>query len=105
MNYIPTSNRQYFPVGNKILIQIQKDDDNGILIPDGVRKPEPPIGEILAVGELVNISTNEQVGAAMAKYNVGELIIFNLHGGFGISQDQQTLLIDRNDVVAKVVRQ
>lgn len=105
MNYIPTSKRQYFPVANNILIQIQKDDDNGILIPDGVRKPEPPVGEILAVGELVNLSTNEEVAKAMTKYHVGDLVIFKLHGGFGISQDQQTLLIDRNDVVAKVVRQ
>lgn len=104
MNYIPSSNRQYFPVANRLLIQIQKETARDVIIPDSARSPEPPVAEILAVGELVNFSTSKEVQEVMAKYQVGDLIIFNPHSGVGISQDAQTMLIDRNDIVAKVVR-
>jgi len=84
------------PLGNRILIKktiIEEKTKSGIVLPDTVKKEQPTIGEVVAVGD------GEKVNAIKEK----ERIIYSKYAGTEIENGGEILiLLNMDDVLAKI---
>jgi chaperonin GroES len=95
------------PIDERVLIKPTKEEERkigGIIIPDTASKERPQIGEIVAIGDDVEIADRKQKKMSdMLK--VGDKVVFAKYGGTEIKLDEEEhLLVSRNDILAVVLK-
>jgi chaperonin GroES len=95
------------PIDERVLIKPTKEEERkigGIIIPDTASKERPQMGEIIAMGDDVEIADRKQKKMSdMLK--VGDKVVFAKYGGTEIKLDEEEhLLVSRNDILAVVVK-
>lgn len=92
-------NKQYKPLGTKVLLKILPPEKpkSEILLPEGQKHPgSHQYFEVVAVGPLVNDGKNQILD--------GETVMIAAHPSqmIGLDMEQQLMLIDREHVVCAV---
>jgi len=95
------------PIDERVLIKPTKEEERkigGIIIPDTASKERPQMGEIVAMGDDVEIADRKQKKMSdMLK--VGDKVVFAKYGGTEIKLDEEEhLLVSRNDILAVVIK-
>jgi chaperonin GroES len=95
------------PIDERVLIKPTKEEERkigGIIIPDTASKERPQMGEIVAMGDDVEIADRKQKKMSdMLK--VGDKVVFAKYGGTEIKLDEEEhLLVSRNDILAVVLK-
>ena len=92
------------PIDERVLIKPLTEQEKkigSIIIPD-TAKERPQMGEIIAVGDDVEIADRKQKKLSEI-LKVGDKIIYARYGGTEVKMDnEEYLLVSRNDILAKV---
>jgi len=95
------------PIDERVLIKPTKEEERkigGIIIPDTASKERPQMGEIVAMGDDVEIADRKQKKLSDL-LKVGDKVVFAKYGGTEVKLDEEEhLLVSRNDILAVVVK-
>ena len=95
------------PIDERVLIKPTKEEERkigGIIIPDTASKERPQMGEIVAMGDDVEIADRKQRKLSDL-LKVGDKVVFAKYGGTEVKLDEEEhLLVSRNDILAVVVK-
>jgi chaperonin GroES len=95
------------PIDERVLIKPTKEEERkigGIIIPDTASKERPQMGEIVAMGDDVEIADRKQKKMS-EMLKVGDKVVFAKYGGTEIKLDEEEhLLVSRNDILAVVIK-
>lgn len=94
------------PLGDKVLVEIKKDDDqagktkSGIIIPETVNKERPEEGVVIAVGPGKRLENGTIVPLSIKK---GQKIIFSKYGPDEIKiDDKEYLIVGESSILAVI---
>lgn len=92
------------PIDERVLIKPQKEEERkvgSIIIPD-TAKERPQMGEVVALGDDIEIADRKQKKLSDV-LKVGDKIVYARYGGTEVKvDDQEYLLVSRNDILAVV---
>jgi chaperonin GroES len=92
------------PIDERALIKPLKEEERkvgSIIIPD-TAKERPQMGEIVALGDDIEVADRKQKKMSEI-LKVGDQIVYARYGGTEIKiDDQEYLLVSRNDILAVV---
>jgi chaperonin GroES len=92
------------PIDERVLIKPLKEEERkvgGIIIPD-TAKERPQMGEVVAVGDDVEVKDRTQKKLSQL-VKVGDHIVYARYGGTEFKMDnEEYLLVGRNDILAVV---
>ena len=95
------------PIDERVLIKpLEKEEKTvgGIIIPDTASNDRPQMGEIVAMGDDVEVADRKQKKMS-EMLKVGDTIVYARYGGTEVKlEDNEYILIARNDVLAVVVK-
>ncbi|MCC6477528.1 co-chaperone GroES [bacterium] len=93
------------PIDERVLIKpLEKEEKTvgGIIIPDTASKERPQMGEIIAMGDDVELTERKQKKMSEI-LKVGDQIVYARYGGTEVKiDDKEYTLISRSDILAKV---
>lgn len=93
------------PVDERVLIKPIEEEERkvgGIIIPDTATKDRPQMGEIIALGDDVEVSDRKQKKLS-AIVKVGDKIIYARYGGTEVKiDDEEFLIVNRSDILGVV---
>jgi chaperonin GroES len=93
------------PIDERVLIKPKTDEERkvgSIIIPDTASKDRPQMGEVIAMGDDVELSERKQKKMS-EMLKVGDTVVFAKYGGTEIKlDDEEYLLVSRNDILAVV---
>ena len=93
------------PIDERVLIKpLEKEEKTigGIIIPDTASKERPQMGEIIAMGDDVELTERKQKNMSEI-LKVGDQIVYARYGGTEVKiDDKEYTLISRSDILAKV---
>ena len=92
------------PIDERVLIKPLKEEERkvgGIIIPD-TAKERPQMGEVVAVGDDVEVTDRKQKKLSEL-VKVGDRIVYARYGGTEFKMDnEEYLLVGRSDILAVV---
>lgn len=95
------------PIDERVLIKPTKEEEKkvgSIIIPDTAAKERPQMGEIIALGDDVEISDRKQKKMSDI-LKVGDKIVYARYGGTEVKIDnEEYLIVSRNDILAVVAK-
>lgn len=93
------------PIDERVLIKPREEEERkvgGIIIPDTASKDRPQMGEVVAMGDDVEIADRKQKKLSEI-LKVGDTVVFAKYGGTEVKlDDEEFLLVSRNDILAVV---
>ena len=93
------------PIDERVLIKPQEEEERkvgGIIIPDTASKDRPQMGEVVAMGDDVEIADRKQKKMS-EMLKVGDTVVFAKYGGTEVKlDDDEYLLVSRTDILAVV---
>ncbi len=92
------------PIDERVLIKPLKEEERrigNIIIPD-TAKERPQMGEVVAIGDDIEISDRKQKKLSDL-IKVGDRVVYARYGGTEFKMDnEEFLLVSRNDILAVV---
>ncbi len=92
------------PIDERVLVKPVKEEEKkigSIIIPD-TAKERPQMGEVVALGDDIEISDRKQKKLSDV-LKVGDTIVYARYGGTEVKiDDQEYLLVGRSDILAVV---
>jgi chaperonin GroES len=93
------------PIDERVLIKPMKEEERkigGIIIPD-TAKERPQMGEVVAIGDDVEIADRKQKKLSEI-LKVGDKVVYARYGGTEVKiEGEEFLLVSRSDILGKVV--
>ena len=93
------------PIDERVLIKAREEEERkvgGIIIPDTASKDRPQMGEVVAMGDDVEIADRKQKKIS-EMLKVGDMVVFAKYGGTEVKlDDEEYLLVGRTDILAVV---
>jgi chaperonin GroES len=95
------------PIDERVLIKPREEEERkvgGIIIPDTASKDRPQMGDVVAMGDDVEIADRKQKKMS-EMLKVGDTVVFSKYGGTEVKlDDEDFLLVSRNDILAVVLK-
>jgi chaperonin GroES len=91
------------PLDERVLIKPVQDELRiGLIIVPDVAKEKPQIGEIIAIGDDIEI-TNQNKRKLSEMFCIGDKVIYARYGGIEIKVDNnEYIIVSRNDILAVI---
>lgn len=98
---------QIRPIDERVLIKPMKEEEKkvgSIIIPDTAAKERPQMGEIVALGDDIEVADRKQKKMSEV-LKVGDKIVYARYGGTEVKIDnEEFLIVSRNDILAVVAK-
>jgi chaperonin GroES len=93
------------PIDERVLIKPKTEEERkvgGIIIPETASKDRPQMGEVIALGDDVELADRKQKKMS-EMLKVGDMVVFAKYGGTEVKlDDDEYLLVGRSDILAVV---
>lgn len=86
-------NRILMPMGYRVLLKRVKEDTGSLVVPKTANQEDKAIGEVVALSEDVSITLS-----------VGDKVVYNEFSGDLVPGEEDLLLIDATDILARYVQ-